>query len=331
MRDLRGLLHLVREEPTPLDEWDFDAVEGREFSRARRDARLRRQRAQRLRAAVWLGAGLLICTAVLVVAGLSLDSARQPLAAGVAQSASVQFGNWFGDADDGPARRAMAAPAPAATPVFARIGGLRIHLPISPSAVTVIGFHQASGSKAYDMKSMAPDVQKGTETQEGIAAAAAAQIAASECASAGLLPGSPLAEAWPGAVIRMWRSRPGKPDSAADCGAKAGTCVLAPVTGVVTQLKPYKLYGKWSDIEVHIRPDGYPRVDCILLHVTDIRVVVGQRVLGGSTPVAAVRLLSPYLHHQLADYTGEAGDHVHVQLNRPQPTKVARSVSAGQP
>jgi hypothetical protein len=40
------------------------------------------------------------------------------------------------------------------------------------------------------------------------------------------------------------------------------------------------------------------------------------RVEGGVTPLASVRLLSRYFHHQLAEYSGDPGDHVHIQLNK---------------
>ena len=40
-----------------------------------------------------------------------------------------------------------------------------------------------------------------------------------------------------GKVLRMWRARPGKPDTAADVGAKPGTNVISPVTGTVVKIK----------------------------------------------------------------------------------------------
>lgn len=118
-----------------------------------------------------------------------------------------------------------------------------------------------------------------------------------------------------GSVVRMWRSRPGKPDSAADVGAPPGSNVLAPVSGQVIKIKSYKLYGKYDDYEIHIRPDGRDDIDCVMIHVTDLSVTVGARVKAGVTRVATVRKLSNVIHDQLGDYATGSGDHVHLQFN----------------
>jgi hypothetical protein len=118
-----------------------------------------------------------------------------------------------------------------------------------------------------------------------------------------------------GTVLRMWRARPGKPDTAADVGAKPGSSVISPVTGTVVKLKSYKLYGKWADYEMHIQPDGYPSIDIVMIHVADPEVKVGARVIGGVTTVAHVRKFSDKVTDQLAQYVKDGGDHVHLQVN----------------
>ena len=113
----------------------------------------------------------------------------------------------------------------------------------------------------------------------------------------------------------MWRPRPGSPDTAADVGAKPGTTVISPVTGTVVKVKSYKLYGKWPDYEIHITPDGFDNLDIVLIHVTDLEVKPGARVVAGVTPLAHVRKLSDKFSDQLAEYVKDGGNHVHLQVN----------------
>ncbi len=118
-----------------------------------------------------------------------------------------------------------------------------------------------------------------------------------------------------GKVIRMWRDRPGKPDTAADVGARPGSLVVSPVTGTVVKIKSYKLYGKWADYELHIVPDGYPSIDIVMIHIASPKVKVGQRAIAGITQVGTVRKLSDKVTDQLAQYVKGGGDHVHLQVN----------------
>jgi hypothetical protein len=122
---------------------------------------------------------------------------------------------------------------------------------------------------------------------------------------------------WGGTALRLWRSnRRGACDTAADIGADPGSDVYAPVTGTVVQVRAYKLYEKYPDYEIHIRPDGWPEVDVVLIHVDDVSVTVGDRVAGGVSRLACVRRMSDKIDLQLAGYTKNGGDHVHVQLNQ---------------
>jgi hypothetical protein len=61
------------------------------------------------------------------------------------------------------------------------------------------------------------------------------------------------------------------------------------------------------------------QADLVVIHVQDVIAKPGEHITGGITPIAHVRLLSNQLVHQLADYTGDPGDHVHIQFNWPKP------------
>lgn len=202
-----------------------------------------------------------------------------------------------------PSMAVAAEPDRDATPRFAEVQSIDLHLPIDPSAITALAFHQASGDRAQSMTALVPDVPD--------SAAIDPEALASQMAGA-----ADSGDIWGGVCLRLWRSgRGGEPDTAADIGAEPGTSVYAPVTGTVVQVRPYLLYEKHDDIEIHIRPDGADDLDVVLIHVTDASVEAGDRVIGGVTRIAAIRQMSGVIELQLAGYTGDGGDHVHMQVN----------------
>ena len=66
---------------------------------------------------------------------------------------------------------------------------------------------------------------------------------------------------------------------------------------------------------MHIQPDGYKDLDVVMIHVKDVAVSPGDRVVAGETRVARVRKLSDKFYDQLASYTKDGGNHVHLQVN----------------
>jgi murein DD-endopeptidase MepM/ murein hydrolase activator NlpD len=199
---------------------------------------------------------------------------------------------------------AIATPDRDPTPFFASYRSLQIRLPIDPSAVTALAFHQASGKKALHMTSLVPDADM--------------KRAAEIKAVPPFEPDEDLPDTvWPGTCLRLWRSnRSGQPDTAADVGADAGTAVYAPVSGTVLQVKTYRLYDKYDDCEIHLQPDGWDDVDVVLIHIDGVQIAPGDRVVAGVTQIATVRKMSDKIEIQLGGYTPNGGDHVHVQLNK---------------
>lgn len=205
--------------------------------------------------------------------------------------------------DDGAAIMKAARTEQAPTPVFATYEDIELRLPVQTTALTEIGFHQAAYAYALHLKTAMPDADM---TKAKAEKTTHRDLSAQQQGEDSVLTGS---------VLRMWRSRPGKPDSAVDIGAPAGSDVLAPITGTVVKVKSYDLYGRYPDYEIHIIPDGVSWIDCVLIHVDDVSVEPGDRVVAGVTRLAAVRHLSDRIHHQLGDYTEGGGDHTHIQLN----------------
>lgn len=196
---------------------------------------------------------------------------------------------------------------PDPTPLFASYKDVGLRVPVPTENLNDIAFHQASYSYARHLSTTLPTFATDSASKKrGTGRAAATNVANDQ----GWLRGS---------VLRLWRDRPGKPDSAADVGASPGTQVLAPVSGVVLLVKPYKLYSKYDDVQVHIRPEGHDDLDVVMIHVADPQVVAGDTVVGGVTQVGKVRKLSNKMRLQLGDYTTGTGDHVHMQLNQVKP------------
>lgn len=195
------------------------------------------------------------------------------------------------------AGRATALGARPPTPVFALAGGIRLRLPVETDQLTLVGYHQATNDLARTMRPVPfRTMSYGLPAMDGF------------------VPGLPRSIDH----LTMWRTgRSGPPTRAVDVGAPAGSAVLSPVDGVVTALRPYELYGVTPDVEIHVRPDGVRGLEVVLLHVDRTRVRRGDRVEAGRTRLADVRRLSRRLRMQLAYFSHDAGDHVHVQVNVP--------------
>ena len=280
------------------------AVEGRAARQRRRQTRTRRRG---LTVAV-----LLIAVVSVAAVGWRYSSDLRAAAAPFVTSDTSSSGN--GNATGSSAKQSSSKssgwlfssenpPQPDPTPIFAEYRSLQLRLPVAIASLDEVGFHQASYTYALHMTTTLPDASlSAAKDKRGTGRVLSKQPTG---AGAFLI----------GKVLRMWRARPGRPDSAADVGAAAGSAVFAPVSGLVIKIKPYKLYGKYDDFEIHIRPDGWNEIDCVMIHVTDLTVAVGARVQGGVTHLASVRMLSDRIHDQLGDYSTGTGDHVHIQLN----------------
>jgi hypothetical protein len=260
--------------------------------RAAREHRLRAQRQRRQALSLVLVIAALALGGWLIARNVPVDS-RTSGASGTTQGATFA--------------RAMDAPEPEPTPLFAAYRDVALRLPVAADKLTEIAFHQASYTYATHLTTKLPTASTDAASKKRGTGRA---VATTTVDAQGWLAGS---------VLRLWRARPGEPDSAADVGAPAGTPVLAPVTGDVMLVRAYKLYGKYPDFQVHIRPEGHDDLDLVLIHVTDPKVKAGDEVVGGVTQVGAVRNLSSHMRLQLSDYTKGPGDHTHVQLNRVKP------------
>jgi murein DD-endopeptidase MepM/ murein hydrolase activator NlpD len=287
----------------PVGEHDSDSLPtASEFAVSPSSSSRRRAREQRLRAArrrrttglaVLLGVGVLIAAGVWWYRAPAATRAQLP----TPQRSTTATAT---------AAIRPSEPEPQPTPYFATYKGLKFRLPVAVDALTEVGFHQASYGYALALKSLLPDAD--TEAAKEKKQGTGRDLNKQETGEDAVLTGS---------VLRMWRSRPGKPNTAVDVGAAPGTPIIAPLDGTVVLVKSYNLYNKpkYPDYQIHIQPDGHPELDLVLIHVTDPMVKAGDRVMAGATPLGKVRKFSDRMRLQLGHYTKGGGDHTHVQLN----------------
>jgi murein DD-endopeptidase MepM/ murein hydrolase activator NlpD len=296
------------------DEWSAEPdVDHVEVGRAQRADRQASVRARRRNTTVAVGLAAAAVFVVLATIG-AIAMPREP------STTKVFASQGSGLNVKRPAAGVSQAPV-VSTPVFARINRMRIYLPVDPKAITAVAFHQSAYGRSYHMVALIPTADR-PKTFNLVKAGKKLPIASATSSVTGIDQrdghNKVVESLWKGSLVRLWRTgRSGAPDSAADCGAKAGTTVVAAVSGKVERIRPYMLYNKYPDYEIHIKPDGMPHADMVVIHVQDLIVKPGDRVTGGITPIAHVRLLSNRMVHQLAEYTGDPGDHVHIQFNWP--------------
>lgn len=115
------------------------------------------------------------------------------------------------------------------------------------------------------------------------------------------------------------RGRGTGPSTAIDIAMPVGRQVFAPVTGTVTAVNPYTLYGKYADTIIVIQPDAAPDVELKILHVTGPQVAIGDHVDAGRTLLADSATAFPFesqIDRFVEPFAGKALPHVHMELMR---------------
>ena len=215
-----------------------------------------------------------------------------------------------GDADAGQTQSTTASAAKQAslpTPIMSESSGITMHSAVAMEDLTEVLIHNASYAYANEITTQLKEA-KNTDI---IAAHGTGRVASEQ----------PTGDKWmTGEFIRCFREgNAGPVMSAIDCGGPVGATVYAPVTGEVILVKQYKLYNEIDDYRIHIRPEGRPDLDVVLIHLTDVTVKAGDKVTAGVTPMAKIRDVFQYLGDsmQLKNYTaeGDNGNHTHIQVN----------------
>ena len=113
-------------------------------------------------------------------------------------------------------------------------------------------------------------------------------------------------------VVMASRNRSTAPTSAVDVAVGRDRTVTSPVTGTVTQVAEYSLYGRVPDVLVTIEPDD-AAVSVRMMHLTDVSIEPGDRVEAGES-VARARQL-PMGSQVDRHHDGPAGPHVHLDVS----------------
>ncbi len=104
---------------------------------------------------------------------------------------------------------------------------------------------------------------------------------------------------------------------AADIAAHPLVEIRAPVTGTVKRAGGYILYCRYTDDYLVIEPDDHPGWEVKLLHINDVQVRAGDRVVAGVTVVAPSPNQLPF-SSQIDQLTASPSwPHVHIEVVDP--------------
>lgn len=196
-----------------------------------------------------------------------------------------------------PAGLAEAAAEDQLTPI-ARAAGVDLLVP--SEATVLVGFHEAGAPGTETFESLAPLAAEHNAKDMPVADDASAEQVAP--------------------VIELpTRERAAAASSAIDVAIPEGEAVYAPVSGRVTAVNEYQLYGQYTDMLVEIEPAGKPGVRLVMVHVGGVQVEVGDRVTAGETVVADTAAVLPFdsqIDRFTVELDGRAYPHVHMELKR---------------
>ncbi len=185
------------------------------------------------------------------------------------------------------------APAAPSVPTLARVGDLEVVLP-SPD-VLLVGYHEASRPGALALHPVGNGLSNHNTTR--------ITLPADEDGGADY-------------HVMSSRGRVLPPTSAVDIVMRDDDPVRAPVDGVVTEVRPYLLYGQHDDTRIEIRPDDAPHLRVVLIHVDGVQVAAGDRLRAGDTVLAASANRFPFASH-VDRYLDQRWPHVHLEVKDP--------------
>ncbi|MGH2722963.1 MAG: hypothetical protein ACRDI0_01640 [Actinomycetota bacterium] len=188
------------------------------------------------------------------------------------------------------------SPGPDLLPVFAQVAGVQLRM-VSERAVAV-AFHEASLPDALELRPV------GRCRVCRNAKKFSPPVADSS--------GQPY-------VVMDARGRSTPATSAVDTVLPRGETVLAPVSGTVARVTRYRLYGRYWDARVEIRPDGAPRHRVVVIHLMGVMLERGDRVEASATRLGVPRRF-PF-ESQVDRYVPGGRPHVHLEVKRPAPRR----------
>jgi hypothetical protein len=174
-------------------------------------------------------------------------------------------------------------------PVFATAGGVRLRL-VSAEPV-VVAFHEASYDDAMAFR------------PTGVCG---------RCRNPTKFVPPPPRDPSLRYLVTHSRGRDTPATSAADLVLPAGTPVLSPIDGIVARVRRYRLYRRYPDIRVVIRPADARERRVVLLHLGAVPVRPGDGVTASATVLGTPRRL-PF-ESQVDRYVRGRYPHVHLEV-----------------
>ena len=179
-------------------------------------------------------------------------------------------------------------------PAFARLGDRNLLLPVAARDATIIAYQPVADKRAVALSPIGSQENCGAVTRF----------------FRRMFSGTPSVRYYvlPGAGSVSMGS--------ADIGAQPGTAISSPVSGIVTGVKSYMLYGKYDDVQIDIQPELTSGLTVSLLFVSNPVVSIGEVVTAGKTVLGEVRACPADLGLRLSEYTHDSGAHVHLQATQ---------------
>lgn len=190
--------------------------------------------------------------------------------------------------------RSPAAPVAAGGeehPAFARMDDRNLLLPVAAGDATIVAYKPVSDERAISLSPIGDQANANGVVRF----------------FRGIFSGEPSVRYY------LLKGEGGATTTSAMVGALAGSPVTSPVSGIVTAVKSYKLYGKYDDVRIDIRPEEMSGTTVSLLFVDEPVVSIGEVVTAGKTQLGKVRECPEELGATLAQYTHDSGSHVYLQ------------------
>jgi hypothetical protein len=178
-------------------------------------------------------------------------------------------------------------------PAFARLGDRNLLLPIAADDATIVAYQAVSDERAMALTPI------GDQANANALVRFFRSVFSSE----------------PSIRYYLIDGADGEPTTSVLVGAAPGSIVTAPISGVVTGVKEYLLYGKYTDVQIDIRPEKSSGTTVSILFISDPVVSIGEVVTAGKTTLGKVRECPAELGATLAAYTHDSGSHVHLQVS----------------
>jgi hypothetical protein len=175
-------------------------------------------------------------------------------------------------------------------------GNLVLDVPITRRRITAIVYHGVGTSQIVQLQPL------GSQRNAGLLNTIAK-----------MLTGAPDGGGGPSYYVD--NSGQGPATGSVDVGAVAGTAVYSPLDGKVTSIRPYVINGTTHGSVLEIQPTATPADVVTLTNLsTAAGIVVGSPVLAAKTRLGTIVDMSKVLSQEMAKYTSDAGNHVHIEV-----------------